>query len=464
MILRHAEGIVNARSPSSLDSTTLSRRLRDLAAGERNATVDFLLHLDEFDRRRAYLEAGYSSLWDYCLKVLHLREGAAGRRIGAMRVLRQFPSVEGALRDGRLCPSTLALLGQVLTAENVEELVARAAYRTKAEVDELVATIRPRAVPRDGLRRLPQPAGPANVPATAPIDAKQPRPPPLQHHHGEPSPRTATPLLALTPPAVASTPLAPTPSAVASTPLAPTPSAVASTPLASSASVVEPVFAPCAARDLARRPATEIRAVSEDEWSLRVTIDRACKEELERLTALLSHKLPRRDLTAVLREAIRCGLEKHGKRRGAVTPARSRRSATAPSPDESAPHDATNTASDGGVVADRRDASEDLRRRTAARAIPAAVRRLVWERDGGRCTWTSEDGRRCDSRWQLEVDHVVPVARGGTAEVRNLRLTCRRHNVLHAEHVYGREHMARFRRGDTRAGEFAVASDGDGLV
>lgn len=58
--------------------------------------------------------------------------------------------------------------------------------------------------------------------------------------------------------------------------------------------------------------------------SLRVTIDSACKEELETLKALLSHKVPDGDLASVLREAIRCGVEKHGKRKGATPPARKR--------------------------------------------------------------------------------------------------------------------------------------------
>jgi hypothetical protein len=40
-------------------------------------------------------------LWDYLLRVLHLREGAAFRRIAAMRVLRRLPVVAEALRDGR---------------------------------------------------------------------------------------------------------------------------------------------------------------------------------------------------------------------------------------------------------------------------------------------------------------------------------------------------------------------------
>ncbi len=57
------------------------------------------------------------------------------------------------------------------------------------------------------------------------------------------------------------------------------------------------------------RAAVEIRAVSEDQGSLRVTIDRGLEEDLETLKNLLGHKVANGDLAAVLREAIRCGIE-----------------------------------------------------------------------------------------------------------------------------------------------------------
>jgi hypothetical protein len=82
---------------------------------------------------------------------------------------------------------------------------------------------------------------------------------------------------------------------------------------------------------------------------------------------------------------------------------------------------------------------------SGSRVIPAHVRREVWARDGGRCTFEAPDGTRCGSRWKLEFDHVVPNATDGPATVANLRLRCRTHNLLHAEQVFGRRYMARFR-------------------
>jgi hypothetical protein len=374
-----------APAPSSLSPDILACRLRELVSHERGVQVEFLLHLDEFDRRRAFLEAGYESLWTYCLQTLHLREGPAGRRIGAMRVLRRFSALEGALRDGRLCLSTVTVLGPLLTDENLEDLVGRAAYRTKAEVEHLAASLQPRKASKEGIRRLAGRSQAAQERTLAPTmtptaESAAPLPDPLPASRGEGDGNsTATP----------------------------TPSPQPFPPLGERE------------RDSAanRRPRVELRPVSADQWSMRVTLDKEMKANLETLASLLSHAKGS-DLGAVLHEAIRCGIEKHGKRKGAVAPARTR----------AVPERNTADAASPGT-------------RTA---IPAQVRREVWLRDGGRCTWKGADGHRCDGRWKLEFDHIRPVALGGASTTDNVRILCKRHNLLHAEQTFGREHMARF--------------------
>jgi len=72
-----------------------------------------------------------------------------------------------------------------------------------------------------------------------------------------------------------------------------------------------------------------------------------------------------------------------------------------------------------------------------SRHIPRSVRDEVWARDGGRCAYVSPAGVRCTSRWNLEIDHVVPFARGGGNDAGNLRLLCAKHNRVEAERVYG---------------------------
>jgi len=84
---------------------------------------------------------------------------------------------------------------------------------------------------------------------------------------------------------------------------------------------------------------------------------------------------------------------------------------------------------------------------TASRdAIPARTRDAVFARDLGRCTFVGSDGKRCDETIRLHVDHIKPVAHGGSNEITNLRLLCARHNMLQAEKILGRKAMSGFRK------------------
>jgi 5-methylcytosine-specific restriction endonuclease McrA len=375
--------------PSALDAKTLTACLRSSAGEERDRQVDFLRYLDPFDAREAYREAGYGSLWQFCLRELLLREGAAGRRIGAMRVLREFPALEAPLRDGRLSLTTAVTLRPVLSKENLDQVVARAAFKSDEETRHLVAMLLPRPAPREGIRKLPEPAPRLLEPTPARSDCVT-RDEPVEERVGDAEP-----------PAAAEPPRdAPPPD--------------------------RPSFALTAPARPPSRPTLE--PISGDQWSMRVTIDASLKGDLETLRCLPSHKLPGGDLAEVLREAVRCAIERHGKRRGAVKPKR-----------------------------ERKPAERKARPASAREPIPAAVKRAVWERDGGRCTYVSADGRRCESRWRLEYDHIEPAARGGPSTVENTRLRCNGHNLLHAEKTFGREHMARFRR-EKRPGSRAGAT------
>jgi hypothetical protein len=80
------------------------------------------------------------------------------------------------------------------------------------------------------------------------------------------------------------------------------------------------------------------------------------------------------------------------------------------------------------------------------RYIPMDVRRAVWMRDEGRCTFESDAGRRCTVSGTVEFDHVIPVAHGGKATVDNLRLLCRAHNQYEAGRLLGVGLMERKRR------------------
>ena len=64
-----------------------------------------------------------------------------------------------------------------------------------------------------------------------------------------------------------------------------------------------------------------------------------------------------------------------------------------------------------------------------SRSIPSHLRKYIWERDKGQCTYVHhETKRRCTCRRLLQIDHIQPFALGGRSEKENLRLLCAGHN------------------------------------
>src|SRR5205823_127390 len=80
-----------------------------------------------------------------------------------------------------------------------------------------------------------------------------------------------------------------------------------------------------------------------------------------------------------------------------------------------------------------------------SRHIPDAMKRAVYERDGGRRTFTDDRCRRCAQTGGLEFDHVDGFARTHLHDADRIRLLCRAHNQHTAEKTYGRAFMERAR-------------------
>lgn len=53
--------------------------------------------------------------------------------------------------------------------------------------------------------------------------------------------------------------------------------------------------------------------------------------------------------------------------------------------------------------------------------IPDDVKMFVWRRDEGKCV-------KCDSRENIEFDHIIPVSKGGSNTARNIQILCEKCN------------------------------------
>jgi len=122
---------------ADLSDEQLVAEVKRLAASERRATAGLIRALIELDARRLYLGEGYSSLFTYCTKALHLAEGAAYNRIETARAARRFPTILDGLEDGSLTLTTVRLLAPHLTVENHDSVLASARYKRKQEIEQI---------------------------------------------------------------------------------------------------------------------------------------------------------------------------------------------------------------------------------------------------------------------------------------------------------------------------------------
>jgi hypothetical protein len=142
----------------SLSDDELLRRLSDLLSHSRRVEADLIAHIGEVDERRLYAREACSSMFAYATEVLHLSEHEAYERITAARASRRYPLLLEMLRDGRLHLSGIGKLAPHLTEENHESLLARAAHRSKRQIEELLAELSPRPDVPSLIRKLPEPS------------------------------------------------------------------------------------------------------------------------------------------------------------------------------------------------------------------------------------------------------------------------------------------------------------------
>src|SRR5262245_21626916 len=127
------------QSLEALSDDELLGRVVSLLRESRRTEAPLLAHLGEVEARRLYARFACSSMFGYCTDVLHLSEAEAYFRIAAARAAREHPVLLNMLADGRLHLCGIEKLAPHLTPENRDTLLARAAHRSKKQIEELIA-------------------------------------------------------------------------------------------------------------------------------------------------------------------------------------------------------------------------------------------------------------------------------------------------------------------------------------
>jgi hypothetical protein len=437
----------------SVKNAELLAGLSQLVSRGNELTAEVLAHLAELEERRLHLQLGFPSLFAYCVEALGLSEGSAGRRVAAARVCRRFPEAFELVARGDLHLSALCGLAPHLNLQNSTELFSACRRKTRRQVDELLAARFPKPDVQDQIRRLP---------------VRGPKP--MVRDELRTVERADSQETGLAQASVAGQGQNVSPSGMAR--IAQETAEIAQDHDDETAEARRadgpPPSAPAPTPPTAPARRRELEALSADRYGVHFTADAELRELLERARALASHRLPKNDLPSLMRLVLSSFVNHEEARRFAIgrpasrhpkggTPRRAKAesmpedASTSRATPRAAPPGGVSTAitSPGGKTAlDRspesqaaRVAAAFVKRDKRSRYVPAAVRRAVYLRDDGRCSFVSQDGRRCGARASLELDHAEPWAKLGDAGVDNIRLRCRAHNQWHARECFGAKHI-----------------------
>ncbi|MGZ3722913.1 MAG: HNH endonuclease [Bdellovibrionales bacterium] len=165
--------------------------------------------------------------------------------------------------------------------------------------------------------------------------------------------------------------------------------------------------------ETASNPPNSERRISEDATRMNLTVPDDVRDMMIRLKELWAHADPTMDNVEVMRRAFKLALAKADPTQTKVDPNQKSKRAAQPT---SVKHRGNDRLKYYGKEYDR----------------------ALWERAGSRCEFVDKKtGRRCDCKFGLEKEHVIPLGKGGTNELSNMQLLCRPHNQLRARQAYG---------------------------
>lgn len=112
----------------------------------RKSEAELLLAISKVDENKVHIHLGYSSLFDYALKVLKLSEACAFNLITVSRKSKTVPELKEAVVSGQLSISKARKITPVLTKENSSTWIEKAISLPKAKLEKEVAALNPQAL------------------------------------------------------------------------------------------------------------------------------------------------------------------------------------------------------------------------------------------------------------------------------------------------------------------------------
>jgi hypothetical protein len=363
--------------PAALSHPQLLHRFADLVRRDRRCTAEMLALIAEIDQRKLWAAQACPSMFAFCVERFHMSEAVAAKRIRAARSARRFPIIVEMVARGELHLSALHQLAKYLTDDNHRSLLQRATHKSSREIDLLIAEIAPRPDVPSRVRALPRAREAQVLKSTGTLPGQKPN------------------------------------ADVRNSAVSAAGCVTVNTENEQSGDVAVPanagaICSPVTSTTYAKR--NSVVALSPRRYKIEITVDQDTHDKLRMLEDLLAHQVAGSDPAAIISRALDLLLIESLKKKAAITehPVRAH----------------SKGGSRTGV-------------RTRTREIPAAIRREVWLRDGGRCAFVDEQGRRCQGRRAVEYHHIQSFGKGGQHRVGNLALRCQGHNQYQADLDFG---------------------------
>lgn len=156
---------MNAIHLKLLSNDVLISKTHNLVAEERRLNTLLLHHIREIERRGIHLLRGYGSLHAYLVGEFKFSETAAWRRIASMRLMKEIPEAEEAIKTGSLTLSNASRLqgffreeekGRKKTYTPIEkkEIFQSIQNKSSLECERVLKTISPESVKKKDRERV----------------------------------------------------------------------------------------------------------------------------------------------------------------------------------------------------------------------------------------------------------------------------------------------------------------------
>lgn len=119
----------------SLSDKMFLESFSSAVSAERIVTAEIIEYVKEMDRRKLYLEIGFTSLFQFMTEHLGYTPGSAQRRIDSARMLRDVPELKDKLESGEINLMQVATLARAVREKEKTTTV------TAAQKRDILATI-----------------------------------------------------------------------------------------------------------------------------------------------------------------------------------------------------------------------------------------------------------------------------------------------------------------------------------